>query len=172
MKLLFLCIKIFFVRIIDVSLGTVRSIVTIKGNIGIASFIGFVEVLVWFLVAKEALDTSNNSIFIAIFYSLGFAAGTYLGGIVSNRLIKIKSGLQVILSKSDKNIIKIIREKGYALSVVEAKGRNILDTKYMLFLEIESDKYNNLTTLIKELDPNAFIVVNETKYVNNGYFAK
>ena len=172
MKLLFLCLKIFFIRIIDVSLGTVRSIVTIKGNIGIASVIGFIEVLVWFLIAKEALDTSNNSIFIAIFYSLGFATGTYIGGIVSNKFIKMKLGLQVVLSKTDKNIIKIIRDKGYAVSVMDVKCKNFMDNKYMLFIEIDSDKYESLYHLIKELDEKAFIVANETKYVHNGYFAK
>ena len=42
----------------------------------------------------------------------------------------------------------------------------------MLFIEIDSSKYKELTKLIKKLDKNAFIVVNETKYVHNGYFAK
>lgn len=172
MELLLLCIKIFFVRILDVSIGTVRSIITIKGNNFVASLIGFFEVLVWFLVAKEALDTDNNSIFIAISYSLGFATGTYLGGYLSNILIKVKLGLQVILSNNDKNIVKIIRDKGYAVSVMDVKGKNFMDTRYMLFIEIESDRYNELTNLIKSLDEKAFIVVNETKYVHNGYFAK
>ena len=38
--LLFLCLKIFFVRIIDVSLGTVRTIFSVKGKNLIASLIG------------------------------------------------------------------------------------------------------------------------------------
>ena len=172
MSLLILCIKIFFIRIADVSLGTVRSVITIKGNNFIASLIGFFEVLVWFLIAKEALDTDNNSIFIAISYSLGFATGTYLGGVLSNLLIKIKLGVQVILSSKDKNIVKIIRDRGYAVSVMDVKGQNFRDNRYMLFIEIDSDKYNELTNLIKQLDEKAFIVVNETKYVHNGYFAK
>ena len=172
MELLILCIKIFFVRIADVSLGTIRSVITIKGNNFIASLIGFFEVLVWFIVAKEALDTDNNSIFIAISYSLGFATGTYIGGVVSSLLIKFKLGLQVILSTNDKNIVKIIRDKGYAVSVLDVKGRNFLDSKYMLLIEIENDKYKEITTLIKQLDDKAFIIVNETKYVHNGYFAK
>ncbi len=167
-----LCLKIFSVRIIDVSIGTVRSIFTIKGKNFIASLIGFFEILVWFLVAKEALDTDNNSILIAISYSLGFATGTYLGGYLSSKLIKIKLGVQVILSNNDKRVVKIIRDSGYALSVMDVKGRNFLDSKYMLFIEIESDRYNELTSLIKRLDNKAFIVVNETKYVHNGYFAK
>ena len=137
-----------------------------------ASLIGFFEILVWFLVAKEALDTDNNSIFIAISYSLGFATGTYLGGYLSNMLIKVKLGVQVILSNNDKRVVKIIRDKGYAVSVMDVKGRNFLDSRYMLFIEIESNKYNELTSLIKRLDEKAFIVVNETKYVHNGYFAK
>lgn len=167
-----LCLKIFSVRIIDVSIGTVRSIFTIKGKNFIASLIGFFEILVWFLVAKEALDTDNNSILIAISYSLGFATGTYLGGFLSNLLIKVKLGVQVILSNNDKSVVKAIRNKGYAVSVMDVKGRNFLDSKYMLFIEIESNKYNELTSLIKGLDDKAFIVVNETKYVHNGYFAK
>ena len=101
MELLFLCIKIFFVRILDVSLGTIRSIVMIKGNPKLASMIGFIEVFVWFVVVKEALNTDIDSIFIAFAYAAGFATGTYIGGIVSNKFIKVKLGLQVILSPSD-----------------------------------------------------------------------
>ena len=172
MSLFLLCIKIFIVRIIDVSIGTVRSIFTLKGKNFIASIIGFIEILVWFLVAKEALDTVNNSIFIAVSYSLGFATGTYLGGMLSGKLIKMKLGVQVILSNTNKNIVKKIRDKGYAVSVINIMDMEFNNTKYMLFIEIESTKYNELTGLIKELDKNAFIVVNETKYVHNGYFAK
>lgn len=172
MSLFFLCLKVFFVRILDVSLGTIRSIVTIKGKIKTASFIGFVEVFVWFVVVKEALNTDNNSIFIAIAYSLGFATGTYIGGFISNRYIKIKLGVQVILSGKNNDIVKIIRNNGYAVSIIDVKGQNWNDSKYMLFIEIDSRKYNDLENLIKSLDKNAFIVVNETKHVHNGYFAK
>ena len=172
MSLFLLCLKIFIVRIIDVSIGTVRSIFTLKGKNFIASIIGFIEVLVWFLVAKEALDSVNGSILIAISYSLGFATGTYLGGMLSGKLIKMKLGVQVILSNTNKNIVKKIRDKGYAVSVINIMDMEFNNTKYMLFIEIESTKYNELTGLIKKLDKNAFIVVSETKYVHNGYFAK
>lgn len=42
----------------------------------------------------------------------------------------------------------------------------------MLFIEIDSNRLEHLKTLIHALDEKAFIVVNETKYVHNGYFAK
>ena len=68
MELFILCVKIFFVRILDVSLGTVRMIITVKGNKLVASLIGFFEILVWFLIVKEALNTTETSIFIALSY--------------------------------------------------------------------------------------------------------
>ena len=45
MALLILCLKVFFVRIFDVSMGTLRTIITVKGKNLYASFIGFLEVL-------------------------------------------------------------------------------------------------------------------------------
>ena len=65
MEILMLCIKIFCVRIVDVSMGTFRTIVTVKGQKLLASMIGFVEVFIWFVIVKEALSTDSTSIFIA-----------------------------------------------------------------------------------------------------------
>lgn len=170
MDLLILCIKIFCVRILDVSLGTVRMIVTVKGNKLVASLIGFVEVLIWFLIVKEALNTEETSIFIALSYSLGYATGTFIGGILSEKFVSGTLSVQVVLSNSDHYIIEKIRDEGFAVSVVNAKGIDENIEKYMLFMEIDKRKLNKLKYLIKSLDSKAFVVVNETKMVENGFF--
>ena len=64
------------------------------------------------------------------------------------------------------------REAGYALSVIDIKGEHSSSDKYMLFIEIKNNKLEHLKRLIKSLDERAFIVVNETKQVYNGYFTK
>ena len=169
MELFILCVKIFFVRILDVSLGTVRMIITVKGNKLVASLIGFFEILVWFLIVKEALNTTETSIFIALSYSLGYATGTYIGGILSDKFISGTLSVQVILSNNNHKIVDKIREEGFAVSVVNVKGKEDHD-KYMLFMEIDKKKINQLKYLIKSLDSKAFVVVNETKMVENGFF--
>ena len=170
MDIMFLCIKIFFVRMTDVSLGTIRTIVTVKGKRVLASFIGFVEVFVWFTVAQEALSSTNQGILIGIFYAGGFAAGTFLGSFLSARFIKGNLGVQVITSQRNEEMIDELRRNNYAVSVMEVAGHDKTDEKYMLFIEIETSQFNHLRSLIKKLDKNAFVVVNETKYVQNGYF--
>ena len=84
-----MCLKIFFARLIDVSLGTFRTINIVKGKDLIASIIGLIEITVWFLVVKEALNTDNNSIFIVLAYALGFSVGTYIGGKISIVILSI-----------------------------------------------------------------------------------
>lgn len=170
MNILILCLKIFFVRIIDVSLGTVRTIITVKGRRVVASMVGFVEVFVWFLIVREALNTDEVSIWIAVSYSLGFATGTYIGSTLSDIFISGTLGVQVVTSNSDDNIINILRKNGYALTVLPVEGMNDDNSKYMLFIEIDKKRFNDLKRLIKSLDEKAFIVVNETKFVQNGYF--
>mgnify|MGYP000147850142 FL=1 len=163
-----LCLKIFFVRILDVSLGTIRTMFVVRGKKLISSMIGFFEILVWFLVVKEALQTESNSIFIAISYSLGFATGNYIGALLSDKLITGNVSVQVFTNNN--NLEKILREHGYGVSSVVYTGYEEEAHKHMLFINIDKKKEKALRELIKKNDKEAFIIVNETKYVENGYF--
>lgn len=164
-----LCIKIFLVRILDVSLGTFRTLVTVKGKSVYASIIGFFELLIWFLVVKEALNTDSNSIWIAISYAGGFATGTFIGSKLSQKLIKGNLAVQVITTDDTLKIAEVLRSEGYAVSVIDVKGKDKEDIKYMLFIEINNKSFAHLQSLIRKIDKTAFVVVNETKYVQNGF---
>lgn len=161
-----LCLKIFFVRIIDVSLGTFRTIITVKGKAFYASVIGFIEVFVWFLIVREALNTDIESIWIAISYSLGFATGTYIGSILSKHFIEGTLSIQIITTKY--NLVNAIRENGYGVSVINVNGKDE-EEKYMLFIEIKNKSLKQLRVLASSIDKNCFFIVTETKYVQNGY---
>ena len=165
--MLILCIKIFFARIFDVTLGTVRTMFTVKGKRLIASLIGFIEVLIWFLVVREALNTESKSIFVAISYALGFATGTYIGGVISNLVIKGKITVQVFTENME--LVKILREKGFGVTSVDCKGYNT-ESKHMLYINVDKKKEKSLRKLIEINDERAFIVENEANYVENGYF--
>lgn len=169
---LFLCIKIFFVRIIDVSLGTIRTIMTVKDKRFIATFIGFFEVLIWFLIVREALDKNDSQILIALFFALGYATGTYIGTYLSSRFIKGNFTVQVITSSRRDDVVKIIKESGYGVFVIDVKSSDKKIDKYMIFIEINKHNFNHLKDIIKKLDNKAFIVVNETRFVQNGYLNK
>ena len=169
MSIFYLCIKIFLTRIIDVTLGTFRTILTVKDKILVSSVIGFFEVLIWFLIAKEALET-NSSILIGVFYALGFASGTYIGGIISRKLIKGNLQVQIITNNMTQKQVDKLRENGFAISVMDINEQEGKPDKYMLLLEINNKDLKKLQRIIKKEDKNAFIIITETKEVINGYF--
>ncbi len=170
MSLLILCLKIFFVRIIDVSLGTFRTIITVKGKDLYAALVGFFEVFIWFVVVKEALNTDSNSIFIAISYALGFATGTYLGGILSKKFINSNIEIRIITSKYN-NVAASLRKNGFGVTLIDIEEIDDID-RYMLLVSLDSKKLNIVKKVIKQIDPKAFIVINESKYIANGYLKK
>lgn len=165
----FTCLKIFAARIIDVSLGTIRTVFVVKGKSLEPFIIAFIEVLIWFLVAREALNTEGNMILIAISYAGGYATGTLIGSKLSRLLVKGVVGIQVVVKENSDALINQLREKGYAVSVIELKKDYEGKNKDMLYIGINNNKLKEVTNIIKDYDENAFIIVNDTKLVQNGF---
>ncbi len=76
---------IFYLRLVDVSLGTVRLIMIGRGRRKIAPLLGFVEVTIW-VVAISQVITNLDNIFNILGYSGGFAAGTLVGMWIEDKL--------------------------------------------------------------------------------------
>lgn len=167
--LFYLCIKIFFARVVDVSLATLVTVLTVKNKRLIATILGFIDVIIWFLVVKEALNINIKSIWISLSYAGGYALGTFIGTTLSNTLIKGKVSMQVVMNYVKEEKIDKIRNAGFAVTKVSCKGKNNTK-KLMLFIEAEKKHMDDLKNIIKSIDKNAFMVVNETKFVENGFF--
>lgn len=164
MILFLTCLKIFFARMIDVCLGTIRTVNIVKGHKFTAMIIAFIEVMIWFVIAREALNSVFDSWFIPISYAGGFATGTFIGTFLSNKLIGGHLTLNVITSKINQKNIDLIKKRGFGVSII-----NTQDNKSMLLIEIDKKHLNELKELIKSIDSSAFIIVNETTYVHNGF---
>ncbi len=169
MTLFLLCIKIFFARITDVTLGTLRTIYTVRGKTVTAGIIAFIEVFIWFVIAREALNTDLQSIWIVIAYSGGYATGTILGTFIANNFVNSLISIEVITTKATTDNINKIRKEGYGVSVVNTV-ENINDEKTkILYITLNSRNLEKLKRIIKEIDPSAFLVIKESKIVQNGY---
>ena len=167
-----MCVKIFFCRIADVSLGTVRTVLTVKEKTLAAAFIGFIEVLLWFLIVREALSATGNGLITGIAYAAGFATGTYIGGKIARKFIKGNVVVQVVTTSRNDDLVRSVRAAGFGVSVVDVNSSEFGDEKYMLFCEIGSRRLKDLKKLVHSYDSSAFIMVQDTKHVFNGYNVK
>ena len=169
MTLFLMCIKIFFSRILDVSLGTLRMIYTVQGSKRTASVIGFFEVLIWFLVVRNAFNSSESGLILAVAYAGGYAAGTYTGGFLADKFIKGTVDVQVVTAGRDDALIEAIHREGFAVSAVNVNESEFSGEKYMLFAEVNASSLEQFRQVVYEYEPGAFITVHETKHVYNGF---
>ena len=70
------------------------------------------------------------------------------------------------------DLIVAVRSEGFGASVVDVKGSDYGCEKYMLFCEIPSSRLKELKGIVHKHDPKAFIMVQETKKVYNGFIKK
>lgn len=169
-KIILLCLTVCVGRIIDVSLGTLRTLSTVRGKRLVAAGIGFVEAFIWFMVVKDALKDTSAGIWIVFAYSLGYATGVFVGMTLGNLLIKTNVHVQIVTSGKDPEVLKKIREAGYAIIVLNVNGSEFGDDKYMILAEVPGKKKMDFKNLVHSLDEKAFITFQENKSVFNGYF--
>ena len=110
MNLLFLCIKIFLARVLDVSIGTFRTLIMIKGKVFLTSVLAFLEALIWIMIVKEALVTRVNSMFIPISYSLGYMTGTFLGYYICSNFTTSYITVEIIIKNNKLKLIKALKK--------------------------------------------------------------
>ena len=120
--MLFDLVFIFFARIIDVSLGTVRMILTVRGERYIAAAIGFFEIMVYVVALGKVIGSLDEPVRL-ILYCLGFAAGVIVGTWVEELLALGYRGIQVITVKENQPLVEKLREEGFAITTWEAEGR-------------------------------------------------
>ena len=171
MELAILCAKIFFGRLIDVTLATMVTMYIVKNKRLTAAIIGFIDVFIWFVIVREALVTESTSILIPLFYSGGYACVTILGSKISSKTIKTIITVSIVTSQIDK-VSEILKNHQIGGTILKGTGIKSGTDSYIIYSQVESNKLKSLEEYVKKEDEHAFIVVTESKEALNGYFGK
>lgn len=169
-SMLIMCLKIFLARIVDVTLGTIRTILLAKEKTIEPVIIAFFEVIIWFIVAKEALNVADNTLLVAIFYALGYSTGTLIGSYLSKKFNKSIISVEIIVSDNKDKLLDKLRAKGFRVNVISLKKDYNHKAKEMLSMQIKAANLKKVSSIVKSIDNNAYMVVRDIKIVSNGVF--
>lgn len=157
-------ILIFFLRIADVSLGTIRIIFVARGNKLIAPLLGFFEVFIWVLAISNIIQHLDNWLnYFA--YAGGFASGNYLGMKLEERLAVGISLIRVITKKELSPLSKKLNEKGYPTTTLDGHGRD--DDVSIIYIIVKRKNIPEVTALINSFNPNAFFTIEDIRYISH-----
>jgi len=160
---------IFFARIFDVSLGTIRIVLIARGYRYIAPILGFFEVLIW-LAAINIVLSSLQSVASYIIYAAGFAAGNYIGMILETKIAIGFQSIRIITSKKVSALPVVLRDEGFEISLVE--GHSAREQILLLYTVVPKKQVNRVLEIVRLFEPNAFITIEDVKSHLSGYIGK
>lgn len=159
---------IFFAKILEVSLMTIRTVLITRGEKLFGSIIGFVEVVLWLYLINTVLIGINEDPIRMIIYSLGFASGNYIGSILEEKLALGLVTINVIVNEEyAEYVVKNLRDMDIGVTVINAEGIN--DFKKVLILFIKRKRKNEVIRVIESMNKNCVISINDTKAVYGAY---
>ncbi|MDR2084671.1 MAG: DUF5698 domain-containing protein [Bacteroidales bacterium] len=160
-------ILIFFGRICDVTLGTLRIIFVSKGEKYLAPIIGFFEVLIWITIISEILSRAN-SIVSYLSYAAGYATGNYVGILIEKRIAYGIVLCKVYIKKNGKDLLNLLNKKDYGATLLHASGSmgdiDIIETI------IDRKKLKDVEKIITNFDPEVFFVTEDIRSKQKGIF--
>jgi uncharacterized protein YebE (UPF0316 family) len=152
---------IFFARIADVSLGTVRTILIVRGLKRTAAAIGFFEVCIWLLAAGQVLPHLDRW-YLVIAYAGGFATGNVVGIWLEARLALGNELVRAISTEARAPLAKRLREAGHSVIEVPARGDDNESVEVLLVVEPRRRVPALLARILRE-DPEAVCTLSDVR---------
>jgi uncharacterized protein YebE (UPF0316 family) len=162
-------VMIFFARICDVTLGTLRVIFVAHGHKYIAPILGFFEVFIWIIVISELLGSANNIICYAA-YAAGYATGNFVGMLVEERIAIGMVFLRVFAVKGGRELAENFRNSGFGVTLTHAEGS---EGNVDILQIVAARKFGNeIQKILNDFNPDIFYVIEDVRNVRKGIFPK
>jgi uncharacterized protein YebE (UPF0316 family) len=157
---------IFSLRICDVSLALLRTLLAVR-NVKVAvPIIGFFEVLIWIFAVGAAIGNLTSPLHL-LGYAGGFAMGNVVGMWIEGKLAFGLAIVRVISKHGGVEVAEALRENGFGVTEFTGHGRDgsveILDSVV---------KRRHLPAVLKIIDlwdPGAFVMIEEPRLIRQGW---
>jgi uncharacterized protein YebE (UPF0316 family) len=162
-NLVVLPLFIYFARLTDVSLSTLRQIFVMSGKRKLAPIIGIFESLIWLMAISTIMQNLTN-VFCYVAYAAGFASGIFVGMTVEEKLALGKVMVRVITRREATDLIAYLRTSKFGFTYVEGEGKR--ENVKLIFSVVERQDLPELIHIINSFNPNAFYTVETVRYVS------
>jgi uncharacterized protein YebE (UPF0316 family) len=165
-----MCLLIVGGRVMDVSLGTLRTVMVVTGRRGLAFMLGFFEVLIWITVVGHLIANLDHWAYYPS-YALGYALGCFVGMTIERRLAFGKQGIQII-SRNAHPLATALRAMRFSadlphLAVTEMEARGHKGPVGVLFAEVPRRYTKAVTDQILRVDPEAYFIIDDVRHASS-----
>ena len=159
-------IFIFLAKLLEVSIATVRVVLTSRGNRLVASMLSAVEITIWLIVTSTVLLGITEDPLRAVAFGLAFVVGIYVGILVEDKLALGLSQIEIIAEyDAAKVITNKLRENGYGATTFDCEG--LEGRKLSIVLKVLRKDIPQTIELLREYDV-LFVTITDVRKISIG----
>jgi uncharacterized protein YebE (UPF0316 family) len=158
---------IFTLRVIDVTLMTLRMLMVVRGRKTLAWLFGFTQAFVFVLALRQVLTDLNNWLNL-IGYAAGFATGNVFGMMIEERIALGHTHLRIISTGHGAEVAEHLRAAGFAATEIAGRGMN--GTVTVINCSVLRKSVEEVRRLVEEVDPQAMITAEDIRPVRRGFW--
>jgi uncharacterized protein YebE (UPF0316 family) len=147
---------IMIMRICDVSIGTMRTILVVQGRKYLAGIAGFCEVLIWVFAIRFIMQHLDN-IANLFGYAAGFGIGNIMGITLEQRIGLGYVQLNIISRHFTDQIADTLRKLKYGVTILPGEGGSGGIAVIVLIIPRKMQK--KVIGMIESIDKKSFITV-------------
>ena len=153
---------IFSAKSIENTLATLRIILVANGKKGLGAILQGIISIIWVLSAGIVIININEAFLKIVFFALGSLVGSYIGSIIEEKLALGISMITAIIDLDTSfTTTRILRKKGYIVNIINSDYK-----KRTITIMAHRKRIQNIIKIIKTLDNNAIIMVQNIKSTN------
>ncbi len=163
---------IFFGKILEVTVSTIRMVLINRGERVKGTMVAFFDSVLWLLITGTVLEGFQEDPMRMVVFALAFAVGNYMGSWFEDKLAFGLSSVQVIVPEGPQSVelADSLRKDNFAVTVVKGTGRN--GNRDILMLHLKRKRIAEAVTLVNTMLPGAVVVVNDSKIISGGYISR
>lgn len=158
---------IFLMRVVDMSLDTLRLLFVMRGRKLIAGLIGAIQAAVFILAVSQVLSGPLN-FWTVLGYSAGFGCGVVLGIVFEERLAIGYAMFRIYSPARGAAIAAALRAAGHAATEFSAQGKDGMVT--VVNTAVPRKAVAAVSAIIRQADEHAFVTMDEVRPLTRGHF--
>ena len=160
---------IFSLRIIDVSLYTMRFMMVMRGRKGLAWIFAISQSLVFVTAITSVIADIGNWTKV-VGYAAGFATGNVVGMLIEQRLGIGFSHLRIISTGYGIELAEALRAAGFGVTEISGQGKDGMVE--ILSCSVQRRKTNQAVAIVDRIDQDAYVTVENIRSFSKGFWSK
>lgn len=157
---------IFLLRIVDVSLATIRMLLAVRGVKYVAPVIGFFEVMIWIVAVGSAIQHLDSPLHL-IGYAAGFATGTLVGMMIEEKMAFGMATVRIVSKHGGVELAEALRDRGFGVTEFAGQGRE--GRVEVVYVVLRRRDLPQVFAEVGTWDADAFVTVEQPRSIHRGW---